>query len=201
MRKCAKVKRFPLLATHEIRVFRSGRRGHGRKQSRTGWPPRHSTFNGNPSVKSSASCIREAAFPDLISMSEALPAALNDLSVPVRIQMGSVVTVLSLANNRERDLQTVTHSTLQSACLFSGMAELPRPMSIFRRLEAYCSILQFPPCLNYRCLAGPLTWRRLRSNVTMTSGGAVVVAFISPAMQVANRRNSQVTGLIGTVRN
>jgi hypothetical protein len=92
---------------------------------------------------------QENSILDLISMGEPLPAVLNNLCAAIDLQVGNVITVVSLADEQEHNLQAVTQGALRFGLhvFWSGSVALPDGDRL-GSLEAYCCVSRTPTPLD-----------------------------------------------------
>ena len=125
-------------------------------ESRTQRAPTEFPLHRQSSGEKQRALRQESIIHELISMGEPLPVVLNNLCTAVDLQIGNVVSVISLALNlkvdqtdsRMHNLQTVADSARQFGLhvFWSGSIALPGG-DLLGSLEVYCRVSRAPTAL------------------------------------------------------
>jgi hypothetical protein len=114
-------------------------------ESRSKRTPMQFSLHRQRSGKMQPALHGEGSILELISMGACLPDILNKLCAAIDFQIGNVVSVIWLGDNKEHDLSTVTCRAQRYGLHVFWLASIPlQDEDILGYFEMYCSVSRTP---------------------------------------------------------
>lgn len=120
---------------------------------RSKWGTRYLPSHTRSTGKKQTDLLGEKNILDLISMGAPLPEILNNLCTAIDLQVGNIVSVMLLPDDRGRDFNTIAKGALQFGLHLYWSADIPlRDEVVLGSFEMYCCVPRTPTAFELKLI-------------------------------------------------
>ncbi|HKN75153.1 MAG TPA: hypothetical protein VJW94_08245 [Candidatus Acidoferrum sp.] len=117
------------------------------------WASSHLSMHGRGTGKKQTDLLGEENILDLISTGAPLPEVLNNLCTAIDLQIGNIVSVMLLPDDRDRDFRTIAHGALQFGLHLYWSADIPLwDEDVLGSFEMYCCVPRTPTAFELKLI-------------------------------------------------